>query len=537
MEFDYVIIGGGSAGCVMAARLAENPKLKICLIEAGGEGRNLAIRVPLGIAGTVPTFPFFRFANWAYETEPQAGLNGRRGYQPRGRGLGGSSAINAMLYTRGHPSDYDGWAAQGCTGWSWEDVLPWFRFSERNERGTDAYHGFSGPLQVGDQKQPRPMSRAFIEAAKEAGHPLNNDFNGPTQEGIGLYQVTQFFDGKKRGERCSVAAAYLHPRLDWPNLHVITGAYATRFLFDGRRAIGLEFRRNGKNQTVKARGEVILCAGVFGSPHLLKLSGIGPGDELSRHGIPVIADLPQVGENLQDHIDFVMNYRTSSTESVGYGLRGGWHLLSEAIKWWRTGEGLCATPAAEAGGFLKSHPDLDVPDLQFHFTAGLVDDHSRKLHWGYGYSAHVCVLRPHSRGSVTLRSAQATDAPRIDPRYLSDERDAQKLRRGVEMLQMIMRASPFDAYDKGEIHGHDRMQGGELMDAIRNRADTIYHPVGTCRMGSDADAVVDPMLRLRNIENIRIVDASVMPTLIGGNTNAPTVMMAEKIAGEMKYRL
>ncbi|TDH38755.1 glucose-methanol-choline oxidoreductase [Pseudohoeflea suaedae] len=537
MEFDYVIVGGGSAGCVMAARLAENPRLKICLVEAGGSGRQLAIRMPLGVAGTVPAFPFFRFANWAYETEPQAGLNGRRGYQPRGRCLGGSSAINAMLYTRGHPSDYDGWAARGCTGWGWEDVLPWFRFSERNERGTDAYHGFSGVLQVGDQKQPRSMSKAFIAAAREAGYPLNDDFNGRVQEGVGLYQVTQFFDGKKRGERCSVAAAYLHPRLDWPNLHVITHAHATRILFENSRATGLEFRRNGTNRIVKARAEVILCAGVFGSPQLLKLSGIGPADELSRHGIPVLSNVPQVGENLQDHVDFVMNFRTSSTESVGYGFRGGWRLATEAVKWWRTGEGLCATPAAEAGGFLKSHPELDVPDLQLHFTVGIVDDHSRKFHPGYGYSAHVCVLRPHSRGSVMLGSADAADAPRIDPRFLSDERDALTLIRGAEILQTIMRASTMAPYDKGEIHGQDRMRGAELMDAIRSRADTIYHPVGTCRMGSDAVSVVDPMLRLRGAENVRIVDASVMPSLIGGNTNAPTVMIAEKIAGEMKYNL
>ena len=478
LEFDYVVIGGGSAGCVMAARLAENTKLKICLLEAGGAGNGLAIRAPLGLAATVPAFPFFRFANWAFETEPQPGLNGRRGYQPRGRGLGGSSAINAMLYTRGHPSDYDGWAASGCTGWGWEDVLPFFRFSERYARGTDAYHGLSGLLQVGDQKRPRPMSHAFIAAAKEAGHPLNDDFNGPDQEGVGLYQVTQFFDGPRCGERCSAAAAYIHPRLHWPNLHVITGAHVTRILFEGRCAVGVEYRSKGAIHSVKTRGEVILSAGTFGSPQLLKLSGIGPGDELSSHGIPVIEDHADVGENLQDHPDFILNYRTASSESLGYGLRGAWGLMKEMARWKRSGEGLVASPAAEAGGFLKSDPELNVPDLQLHFTVGFVD--------------------------------------------------------GATILQAIMRASPLGSYDHGEIYGQDRLEGAALMAAIRQRADTIYHPVGTFRMGGDTQSVVDPSLRLRRIENLRIVDASVMPTLIGGNTNAPTIMIAEKIAAEMK---
>lgn len=534
LEFDYVVIGGGSAGCVMAARLAENTKLKICLLEAGGAGNGLAIRAPLGLAATVPAFPFFRFANWAFETEPQPGLNGRRGYQPRGRGLGGSSAINAMLYTRGHPSDYDGWAASGCTGWGWEDVLPFFRFSERNARGTDAYHGLSGLLQVGDQKRPRPMSHAFIAAAKEAGHPLNDDFNGPDQEGVGLYQVTQFFDGPRCGERCSAAAAYIHPRLHWPNLHVITGAHVTRILFEGRCAVGVEYRSKGAIHSVKTRGEVILSAGTFGSPQLLKLSGIGPGDELSSHGIPVIEDHADVGENLQDHPDFILNYRTASSESLGYGLRGAWGLMKEMARWKRSGEGLVASPAAEAGGFLKSDPELNVPDLQLHFTVGFVDDHARKLHPGFGYSGHVCVLRPKSRGHVTLRSADPTASPKIDPQFLAEPDDAARLHKGATILQAIMRASPLGSYDHGEIYGQDRLEGAALMAAIRQRADTIYHPVGTCRMGGDTQSVVDPSLRLRRIENLRIVDASVMPTLIGGNTNAPTIMIAEKIAAEMK---
>jgi choline dehydrogenase-like flavoprotein len=534
MEFDYVIVGGGSAGCVMAARLAENTKLRICLIEAGGENRNLAIRAPLGLAGLVPAFPFFRFANWAFQTEPQTGLNGRRGYQPRGRGLGGSSAINAMLYTRGHPSDYDGWAQAGCTGWGWEDVLPWFRFSERNSRGTDAYHGLSGPLQVGDQKRPRAMSHAFVDAAVEAGFPRNDDFNGISQEGAGLYQVTQFFDGPRRGERCSAAAAYLHPRLDWPNLHVITGARASRILFDGARASGVAYRRGGRTETVSARAEVILSAGTFGSPQLLMLSGVGPGSELARHGIPVAHESPGVGANLQDHPDFIFNYRTQSSESLGYGLRGGARLASEAIRWARKGEGLVASPAAEAGAFIKSDPALAAPDLQLHFTVGYVDNHARRIHLGFGYSSHVCVLRPFSRGTVGLKSPDPLDPPLIDPHFLDDPRDASLLFSGVEMLRAIMRASPLHPFDSGEIHGLDALEGDELMQAIRDRADSIYHPVGTCRMGGDSRSVVDPWLRVRRAEALRVVDASVMPTLIGGNTNAPTIMIAERVAAEIK---
>ncbi len=534
MEFDYVVVGGGSAGCVMAARLAENTKLRICLIEAGGENRNLAIRAPLGIVGLVPAFPFFRYANWAFQTEPQAGLNGRRGYQPRGRGLGGSSAINAMLYIRGHPSDYDGWAEAGCTGWGWEDVLPWFRFSERNSRGTDAYHGLSGPLQVGDQKRPRAMSRAFVDAAVEAGFPRNDDFNGRDQEGVGLYQVTQFFDGPRQGERCSAAAAYLHPRLDWPNLHVITGARASRILFEGVRATGVAYQRGGRTETVTARAEVILSAGTFGSPQLLMLSGVGPGAELAAHGIPVTLDSPGVGANLQDHLDVIFNYRTRSSESLGFGLRGGARLFGEAIRWARKGDGLVASPAAEAGGFIKSDPALEVPDLQLHFTVGYVDDHARKIHLGFGYSSHVCALRPFSRGTVGLKSADPFAAPKIDPKFLDDQRDARLLLSGVETMRSIMRASPLRSYNEGEINGLDDLEGDDLMRAIRDRADTIYHPVGTCRMGGDAQSVVDPWLRVRRTEALRVVDASVMPTLIGGNMNAPTIMIAERVAAEIK---
>jgi len=534
MEFDYVIAGGGSAGSVLAARLSEDPRTTVCLIEAGGEGRDILIRAPLGIAtlisGRLP------FNNWAFETVPQPGLDGRKGFQPRGKALGGSSAINAMLYVRGHPADYDDWAAAGCTGWGWDDVKPFFLRAERNERGQDEFHGDAGPLQVGDQKQPRAVSQAFVEACAETQVRPNGDFNGPEQEGAGLYQVTQFFDGAKKGERCSAAAAYLHPAMNRPNLHVVTKAHATRIEMDGRRATGLRYRKGRQEFTVRARREVIVSGGAFGSPQLLMLSGIGPGAELSRHGIGVVHDLPGVGQNLQDHIDYVVVWKSRSKDLIGIGPAGFVRLVKAIGQWRREGTGMIASPAAEAGAFVKSDPALARPDLQLHFVIGVFDDHSRKLHPGCGFSCHVCVLRPFSRGEVGLASADPLAAPRIDPKFLSDERDLATLLKGAKLTRSILEAPALAAFRDRPMFLKGGESDAELSASIRARADTVYHPVGTCRMGSDDRAVVDPHLRVRGIENLRVVDASVMPTLIGGNTNAPTIMIAEKAAaGLLKY--
>ncbi len=533
MEFDYVIVGGGSGGATLAARLSEDPAVQVCLIEAGGDGRGVLVRAPAGAAAMLSGRP--RINNYAYHTVPQPGLNGRRGYQPRGRCLGGSSAINAMLYVRGHPGDYDDWERAGCAGWSFDDVLPWFKHAEGNQRGESAMHGAHGPLQVADQQSPREITEAFVRAAMECGIPRNDDFNGSVQEGAGLYQVTQFHGGDRNGERCSAAAAYLHPVMSTrPNLTVLTGTQAQRVLLDGRRATGVEVRRGGNIDTLSARREVVLCGGAFNSPQLLMLSGIGDPQELQRHGIAVRHALPGVGRNLQDHVDFILSYRTKAKGLPGLGPAGLFNFVKAIPQWRRTGKGLISTPFAEGGAFIKSSPELRRPDLQLHFVISLVDDHARKLHGGFGFSCHACVLRPNGRGDVRLNDADPASAPRIDPRFLSDAQDVALLLQGVKKMREILRAPALAPYRHSELYTANVQTDEDLERHIRARADTIYHPVGTCKMGTDAMAVVDAKLRVHGIANLRVVDASVMPTLIGGNTNAPTIMIAERAADWMR---
>lgn len=523
--FDYIIVGGGSAGCVLANRLSADASVRVCLLEAGGDNKSPLVSTP----GAFGLFMFLKKFNWSFNDKVNPALRkGAAVFLPRGKGLGGSSAINAMVYIRGHATDYDDWAQLGNPGWSYKDVLPYFKRSEDNSRGADAFHGTGGPLQVSDSELQFPISKTFLEAAKQMGLPMTKDFNGTQQEGVGPYQFTI-----RNGKRSSAAAAYLHPVMGRPNLTVMTGAHVHRLELDGKRATGVTFEVNGQRHTVQATREVILSAGAYGSPHILMLSGIGGPAELQAHGIAVRHALPGVGKNLLEHVDACVLTRSRPHGGISLApsdaLRATWNFLKYVF----AGKGTLRASVTEVGAFLRTSPELPRPDIQFHTVPTLFDDSGRNLRLmaKTGYSFHVCVLRPKSTGVVGLQDANPYSQPAIDSRLLTHPDDMKTLIAGVRVARQWLTAPAFGPIRKEEIVPGPDMQSDEAIAQIaRDTIGVVYHPVGTCKMGKDDMAVVDAELRVHGMQGLRVIDASIMPTLIGGNTNAPTIMIAEKAA-------
>ncbi|MCB8962739.1 MAG: choline dehydrogenase [Ardenticatenales bacterium] len=520
--YDYIIVGAGAAGCVLANRLSADPGCRVLLLEAGPTDRRREIHIPAAFSRL-----FRSSLDWGYETEPEPALNGRQLYWPRGKVLGGSTSINAMIYQRGHPAIYDQWAAAGNPHWRYADILPYFKRAENQTRVRDEYHGVDGPMNIVDPREPNPLSRAFVYAGMAAGLRSNPDFNGAAQEGVGFYQLMQ-----RDGQRQSAAAAYLKPILDRPNLTIITRAQAMRILFTGKRAVGILYHKDGCLHDARAHHEVILSSGAINSPQLLLLSGIGPAESLRQQGIQPLVDLPGVGQNLQDHLALGVIWACPEPVSLAEA-DSTWQLL----RYLTLRQGPLASNLAEAGGFVRTQPGYAAPDLQFHFVPGYFRNHGFDQFDGHCFTLAPTLVRVVSTGAISLRSANPQHAPIIQANYLSDPSEMATLVAGVRLAREIIAGAAFDPYRGPELHPGPASQSvSELEAFVRQHVQTLYHPVGTCKMGQDPQAVVDAELRVHGVMGLRVIDASIMPTIVNANTHAPTVMIAEKGADMIRQR-